>query len=103
MIITRFCLYEHFFSDLASIMLEYSDLSAPKKAKGFHKPTLNEVQKSGHIDTHRMKSSSFHESDHARSWKMQAEDLEGLFQLPGWCTGVCHAVSPLQSHLQLLI
>ncbi|XP_059150357.1 synergin gamma-like isoform X2 [Physella acuta] len=68
--------------DLASIMLEYSDLSAPKKAKGFHKPTLNEVQKSGHIDTHRLKGSSFHESDHARSWKMQAEDLEGLFQLP---------------------
>ncbi|CAL1535490.1 unnamed protein product [Lymnaea stagnalis] len=67
--------------DLTSIMLEYSDLSAPKKAKGFHKPTLNEVQKSVH-EHHRTRATNFHESDHARSWTRQAEDLEGLFQLP---------------------
>ncbi|KAH9518511.1 hypothetical protein Btru_017005 [Bulinus truncatus] len=67
--------------DLKSIMLEYSDLSAPKKAKGFHKPTLNEVQKTGH-DHHKSKVSNFHESDHARRWTGQSEDLNGLFQLP---------------------
>ncbi|CAG5124803.1 unnamed protein product, partial [Candidula unifasciata] len=66
---------------LKSIMLEYSDLSAPKKAKGFHKLTLNEVQKSGQ-GHHKVSMASFHESDHARSWRQNTPDLEGLFQLP---------------------
>ncbi|XP_055891189.1 synergin gamma-like isoform X1 [Biomphalaria glabrata] len=85
--------------DLKSIMLEYSDLSAPKKAKGFHKPTLNEVQKSGH-DQHKNKVASFHESDHARRWKGQSEDLDGLFQLPVVMKPVLkpEASPPLVSH-----
>lgn len=72
----------HFLADLKSIMLEYSDLSAPKKAKGFHKPTLNEVQKSGQRH-HKVSTLNIHESDHSRSWKQNTDDLEGLFQIPG--------------------
>ncbi|KAL8562048.1 hypothetical protein ACOMHN_031819 [Nucella lapillus] len=63
--------------DLMSMMLECSDLNAPQKAKGFHKPSLMEVQKSGahpsfrNVEVH-------HESDHARRWD-NTQELEGLF------------------------
>ncbi|XP_012941237.1 synergin gamma isoform X2 [Aplysia californica] len=67
--------------DLTSMMLECSDLNAPQKARGFHKPTLNEVQKPHH-GNHKQQKLSFHESDHSRGWK-HTEDLEGLFQMPG--------------------
>ncbi|XP_005104199.1 synergin gamma isoform X3 [Aplysia californica] len=66
--------------DLTSMMLECSDLNAPQKARGFHKPTLNEVQKPHH-GNHKQQKLSFHESDHSRGWK-HTEDLEGLFQMP---------------------
>ncbi|GFR98200.1 synergin gamma [Elysia marginata] len=67
--------------DLDSMMMEFSDLNAPKKAKGFHKPTLNEVQKHNQ-HPQKTKAMSFHDSDHARSWKQQCDDLTGLFQMP---------------------
>ncbi|XP_025089450.1 synergin gamma-like isoform X3 [Pomacea canaliculata] len=62
--------------DLMSMMMQCSDLKAPQKAKGFHKPSLIEVQRTG--SDHGGRAPVFHESDHARRWT-STEDLEGLF------------------------
>lgn len=59
-----------------SMMLECSDLNAPQKAKGFHKPSLIEVQRA--YDGHSARSVSFHESSAARRWD-NVQELEGLF------------------------
>ena len=60
-----------------SMMMECSDLNAPQKAKGFHKPSLIEVQKSG-VPHHSKHTELHHASDHARRWD-NTQDLEGLF------------------------
>lgn len=65
-----------FVTDLMSMMMQCSDLKAPQKAKGFHKPSLIEVQRTG--SDHGGRAPVFHESDHARRWT-STEDLEGLF------------------------
>ena len=65
------------FLDLTSMMMECSDLNAPQKAKGFIKPSLNEVHRH-----HKHVKVNYHQSDHSRRWT-NAEGLEGLFQVPG--------------------
>ncbi|KAK7087724.1 hypothetical protein V1264_021736 [Littorina saxatilis] len=67
--------------DLVSMMMECSDLNAPQKARGFHKPSLMEVQKSGshHHGHHSAKHAELHHaSDHARRWD-NSQELDGLF------------------------
>ena len=71
------------FSDLMSMMMQCSDLNAPQKAKGFHKPSLMEVQKTGFH--HGSKTTEVHhESDHARRWD-NTQELEGLFIMESEC------------------
>ena len=68
-----------FPTDLQSMMMECSDLSAPKGAKGFTK-------KLAMRDVHAAKPSpvTFSESRGARHWTTDAnEDLSDLFTLPG--------------------
>jgi hypothetical protein len=62
-----------------SMMMECSDLNAPHKARGFHKPSLMEVQRSGVVPHGKMEV--HHDSDHARRWKNTTDlgTLEGLF------------------------
>ncbi|XP_062590814.1 synergin gamma-like isoform X5 [Saccostrea cucullata] len=58
--------------DLMAMMFECSDLSAPNKAKTFHKPSLKELPPTHHHHH------TFQQSRHAHQWK-QEEDLTGLF------------------------
>ena len=65
--------------DLMAMMFECSDLSAPNKAKTFHKPSLKELPPTQHHHQ------TFQQSRHAHRWR-QEEDLTKLFVAEGlWC------------------
>ncbi|OPL20533.1 hypothetical protein AM593_09637, partial [Mytilus galloprovincialis] len=65
--------------DINTMMMECSDLTAPVKAKTFHKPTLKEVNPSHHGHT-----ATQHESKQAKQWKqMKMEDLGDMFVVEG--------------------
>lgn len=64
--------------DLASMMMQCSDLTAPKEAKRFEKrKTVNEVQVTKAV------SVTYNESKAARHWDSSTEALSELFMLPG--------------------
>lgn len=63
--------------DLVSMMFECSDLSAPNKARTFHKPSLKELP-----PTHHHHHQTFQQSRHAHQWKPE-EDLTNLFMVKG--------------------
>lgn len=63
--------------DLMSMMFECSDLSAPNKARTFHKPSLKELP-----PTHHHHHQTFQQSRHAHQWKPE-EDLTNLFMVKG--------------------
>lgn len=63
--------------DLMSMMIECSDLSAPNKARTFHKPSLKELPA-----THHHHHQTFQQSRHAHQWKPE-EDLTNLFMVEG--------------------
>lgn len=84
-----------------SMMMQCSDLNAPQKAKGFHKPSLMEVQKTGFH--HGSKTTEMHhESDHARRWD-NTQELEGLFIMESECCFVLffHSSSVMRMYLGL--
>ncbi|XP_055995692.1 synergin gamma-like isoform X4 [Ostrea edulis] len=58
--------------DLMAMMFECSDLSAPNKAKTFHKPSLKELAPTQH------QHQTFQQSRHAHQWKPE-ENLNELF------------------------
>ena len=60
-----------------SMMMQCSDLSQPKEAKGFRKPKVNEVQIS------HKEASSFQTSQKSRQWGPNNDQLSQLFHLPG--------------------
>lgn len=62
--------------DLMSMMMECSDLTAPNKAKTFHRPALKELPPSHHGHHH-----TFHQSQQARQWTQPADDLSQLFKI----------------------
>ncbi|CAC5403831.1 Synergin gamma [Mytilus coruscus] len=65
--------------DINTMMMECSDLTAPVKAKTFHKPTLKEVNPSHHGHTAKQ-----HESKQAKQWKqMNLDDLGDMFVVEG--------------------
>ena len=56
-----------------SMMFECSDLTAPTKAKTFHKPTLKEVHPHSHH------SHTFQQSQQAATWTTESDNLSKLF------------------------
>ncbi|XP_060076037.1 synergin gamma-like [Ylistrum balloti] len=60
--------------DLMSMMMECSDLTAPNKAKTFHRPVLKELPATNQTHHH-----TFHQSQQARQWTKPVEELSQLF------------------------
>ena len=59
------------------MMLECSDLTAPQKAKGFVKKSVNE------IEPLRKATTVYHVSQKAHRWDGNTDKLTELFTLPG--------------------
>ena len=66
----NFHIFGVIFLDLASFMMQCSDLSAPKAAKGFVKPAMNEVQPK------RGKTITYQPSQKARAWVGDTGELK---------------------------
>ena len=61
------------FPDIMSMMMQYSDLSAPQKAKGFQKPAIRDVAPKP------TRAQTFQQSQKAKSWNQTQETYSGMF------------------------
>jgi hypothetical protein len=67
--------------DITAMMMACSDLSTPKEAKSFKTKTAVKDVEPHH------KSATFQQSEKARQWSTDSEQLSELFTLPAATTG----------------